>query len=253
MSVHLTHGCAPHTWVCTSYMDVCLPHGRVQSTRVGLGLMLKNSGQTRMSRHRLMKMRSKDEGYIYIYNMRTDIAFGRNMAITTSCDLEIGITSGFLHGYDFTDRRQMKDFLEINARFIGHPMVLVGLFTELQYQRRQSIHERLLAKYLEKSIDAQVHISSINASHSGVGEHVKITQDVLGIVEKVFRLDLSSLPRCLNILMESAEDIGKSVQDTDARKYGAKGRDYLWHAGQKQNAAEASLQIRLLAAVGGVR
>ena len=54
-------------------------------------------------------------------------------AMTTSCDLEIGITSGFLHGYDFTDRQQMKDFLEINARFIGHAMVLVGLFTELQY------------------------------------------------------------------------------------------------------------------------
>ena len=188
--------------------------------------------------------------------MRTDVTFGRDMAMTTSCDLETGITSGFLHGYNFTDKRQMKfvkDFLEINARFIGHPMVLVGLFTELQYQRRQSIHERLYAKYLEKSTDTQVHVSSPNVSHPGVGEHIKITQDVLSIAEKVLQLDFSNLPRLLNILMKSIEDTGESVQDIDARKYGAKGRDYLWHAGQKQNAAEASLQIRLLAAVGGVR
>jgi hypothetical protein len=157
--------------------------------------------------------------------MRTDVAFGGDMAMTTSCDLDIGITSGFLHGYNFTDKRQMefiKDFLEINARFIGHPMVLVGLFTELQYRRHQSIHERLQDKYVEKSMDARAHISSINASHSGVGEHIKITQDVLGIVEKALQLDLSNLPRHLNILMKSVEDIGKSVQDTDARKYGAR-------------------------------
>jgi hypothetical protein len=31
--------------------------------------------------------------------MKTDVAFGRDMAMTTSCDLDIGITSGFLHGY----------------------------------------------------------------------------------------------------------------------------------------------------------
>jgi hypothetical protein len=164
------------------------------------------------------------------YNMRTDAAFGRDMAMTTSCDLEIGITSGFLHGYDFTDRRQMKfikDFLEINACFIGHPMIFVGLFTELQYRRYQSIHNRLRAKYLEKSIVAQVRILSINASHSRVGEHIKIAQGVLGIVDKVFQLDLSNLPRRLNILMKSAEDIGKSMQDTDARKYGARLRTRL--------------------------
>jgi len=86
-----------------------------------------------------------------------------------------------------------------------------------------------------------------------VGEHIKITQDVLSIAEKVLQLDFSNLPRLLNILMKSVEDIGESAQDTDARKYGAKGRGCLWHAGQKQNAAESSLQIRLLAAVGGVR
>jgi len=148
--------------------------------------------------------------------MKTDIAFGGDMAMTTSCDLNIGITSGFLHGYNFADRRQMefiKDFLEINARFIGHPLVLVGLFTELQFRRHQRIHERLQDKYVEKSIDAQVRISSINASHSGVGEHMKITQDVLAIVEMVFQLDLSNLPRRLDILKKSIEDIGKSVQD----------------------------------------
>lgn len=162
--------------------------------------------------------------------MKTDIVFGRDMAMTTSCDLNIGITSGFLHGYDFTDRRQMefiKGFLEINARFIGHPMVLVGLFTELQYRRHQSIHERLQDKYMEKSMDARVRISSISASHSEVGEHIKITQDVLAIVEMVFQLDLSNLPQRLDILKKSIEDIGKSVQDTDARKYGARLRTRL--------------------------
>jgi hypothetical protein len=121
----------------------------------------------------------------------------------------------------------IQDFLEINARFIGHPMVLVGLFTELQYRRHQSIHEHLLGQYGEKSIDAQVHISSINASYSGVGEHIKITQDVLGIVEMVFQLDLSNLPRRLGILKKSIEGIGKSVQDRDAKKYGARLRTRL--------------------------
>jgi len=162
--------------------------------------------------------------------MRTDAAYGRDMAMTTSCGLDIGITSGFLHGYNFTDRRQMKlikDFLELNAHFIGHPMVLVGLFNELQYRRRQSIHERLLDKYLEKNKDAQVHISSINASHSEVGEHTKITQEVLGIVEMVFRLELSNLPRRLNILKKSIEDIVKSAHDTDAKEYGARLRTRL--------------------------
>ena len=74
--------------------------------------------------------------------------------MTTSCDLEISITSGFLHGYEFTDRRQMefiKNFLEINARFIGHPMVLVGLFTELQYQHHQSIHEIYMTSIWRKA------------------------------------------------------------------------------------------------------
>ena len=32
MGVHLTHGCAPHTWVCTSHMGVHLLHGRAPPT-----------------------------------------------------------------------------------------------------------------------------------------------------------------------------------------------------------------------------
>jgi hypothetical protein len=41
------------------------------------------------------------------------------------------------------------------------------------------------------------------------------------------QLDLSNLPRRLDILMKSAEDIGKSVRDTDAREYGARLRTRL--------------------------
>ena len=161
------------------------------------------------------------------HNMRTDIAFGRDLAMTTSCNLETGITCGFLHGYEFTDRRQIRfieDFLEINAPFIGHPMVLVGLFAELQYRRHQSIHRHLYDNYLEKSEDAKHHISSINASHQEVGEHTKITQDILGIIEKISWLqqDLSNFRLRLKIMMKSTKDIGRSVQDKDARKYGAR-------------------------------
>lgn len=163
------------------------------------------------------------------HNMRTDITFGKDIAMATSCILETGITYGFLHGYEFTDRRQLefiKDFLEINALFIGHPMMLVGLFAELQHQRHQSIHRHLYDKYLEKSEDAKHIISSINASHQEVGEHIKITQDILGIIEKVSWLqqDLSNFRLRLKIMKKSVEDTENLVQDTDVRTYGAKRR-----------------------------
>lgn len=103
-------------------------------------------------------------------------------------------------------------------------MMLVGLFAELQHQRHQSIHRHLYDKYLEKSEDAKHIISSINASHQEVGEHINITQDILGIIEKVSWLqqDLLNFRLRLKIMKKSVEDTENLVQDTDVRTYGAR-------------------------------
>jgi hypothetical protein len=162
--------------------------------------------------------------------MRTDVVFAKDLAMTTSCNLGTSMTFGLLHGYETTSERDadfLRDFLEVNARFIGHPMLLVGLFAELQYRRHEAIYQRLYNKYLEKSEDAKHHISSLTTSHRHVGEHTKITQDVLGITEKVSWLqqDLASFELHLKAIIRSIKHIGVAMQDQanmEAKEYGGK-------------------------------
>jgi hypothetical protein len=162
--------------------------------------------------------------------MRTDNAFAKDLAMATCCNLSTGITYGFLHGHDTTRGRDLdflKDFFVINAPFIGHPMLLVGLFAELQYRRHKAIHQDLYNKYLEKSEDAKRHISSVNTSHRHVGQHTKITQDVLSITEKISWLqqDVANFHLRLEAMVESSQYIGKAMvhkASKEAKDYGPK-------------------------------
>lgn len=73
------------------------------------------------------------------FNMRMDNSWPRDLAMSSSTNVETGMTYALFHGCDEQDVKVLAYWLRMTTCSVGHPLLLPALFAELQLMRHKKL------------------------------------------------------------------------------------------------------------------
>ena len=152
--------------------------------------------------------------------MRMDNSWSRDLAMSSSANVEQGMTYALFHGCDDQDVKVLTDWLKMTTYSAGHPLLLPALFAELQLRR----HKTLTRDNWSKLVTLYAHTGQYG-NHAQKAQHAPLrenavdygntTREVLGMYQDTGFLEkgLTKIRRELKQMASQLEVIKATVPE----------------------------------------
>ena len=152
--------------------------------------------------------------------MRMENSWSRDVAMSTSTNLETCMTYALFHGCDEQDVKVLTHWLQLTPNSAGHPMLLPAFFAEMQLRRHKKLAEDNWTKLIKLYAQTGQYGSPAlqprqNGVHEGTSDHVQITREVLEMHQDTGFLEKSLLnfQRRLRQMLPHSTDFESKVAE----------------------------------------